>query len=215
MTDIIGFNGPPRSGKTATVALLGLWYWRRGYTLLSNFPFYSLRKGRPYPLESRYRLIEPLDLLEMIEEGANYEGFTPLYPNHVLCGQEFQAWLESRLSKSVTQVMMADIPLYFPKMGIKIVYDTQLSSAVDKRLKENAFQRWYCENNLRKPYFKFWELELEETEKNVPTGRTRKIQKAYYQKYVFPYYNTFKITKRLGFDKYMAQIRSEKKLFST
>lgn len=155
-------------------------------------------------------MVEPFDLLEMLEIGANYEGFTPLYPNHVFCGQELQAWLESRLSKSVTQVMMADIPLYFPKMGIKIVYDTQLSSSVDKRLKENASKRWECENKRSKPYVKFWELDLEETERNVRTGRYKKIKKSYYETQVFPYYNTYKITKRLGFDKYMAQLRKER-----
>lgn len=201
MTDIIGFNGPPRSGKTAAVAAYGLWYWKRGYTLLSNFPFYDLKLGRPYPLPERYKLVEPRDLIEMLKRAINYDGWTPLYPRHVFCGQELQSWLESRIGHDKAVLMMGYWVLYSGKMGVSVVYDTQLNSSVDKRLKENASFRFEAEKRPDK--FRYWELDLEETEKNVKTGRKRSIPKQYFVHKVFPYYNTYKVTKPLGFDKWI------------
>lgn len=209
MTDIIGFNGPPRNGKTVAVAALGRWYWLHGYTLLANFPFYDFQRGYPYPLPTRYKLIEPRDLVEMLKRAIAYNGRTPLYSRHVFCGQELQSWLESRLGKDKATLLMGYWVLYSGKMGVSIVYDTQLNSSVDKRLKENASKRYEAEavpNNVHPQKFRYWELDLEETEKNVRTGKHRTVNAAYYQRYVYPYYNTYKVTAPLGFNKWLETV---------
>lgn len=209
ITDIFGFNGPPRSFKTAAVATLGLWYWKRGYTILSNFPFHTADKK---PLPIRYRLVEPIDLLTMLKEAAEYNGHKPLYPNHVFCGQEMQSWLESRMGHDPSVLMLGYWVLYSGKMGVSIIYDTQLNSSVDKRLKENASKRFECEavpDSNRPAGAYFWDLDLEDTEKNTRLGTKKKIPIEYFRRYVFPYYNTYKVTKPLGFDKWYATVLNQ------
>lgn len=197
----MGFNGVPRSGKTAAVALMGLTYWKKGYTILSNFPFYDPATGRPNPLPERYKLITPEDLLKMLRVAVDYEGFKPLWPNHLLCGQELQSWIESRMGQDKGVLMLGYCFLYLGKMGISLVYDTQLNSAVDKRLKENVSYRFESENLPDR--FRYWELDITKTEENVRTGRKVDVSKQYMQERVFPYYNTYKLTKPLGFDRWM------------
>lgn len=176
-----------------------------GYTLLSNFPFYDFQRGYPYPLPTRYKLIEPEYLVKMFKMAIHHEGRQALFPKTVLCGQELQTWLESRLGHDKSIILMGYIiGCYSGKMGLSVAYDTQLNSSIDKRLKENASKRYEAEaypNNVHPTKFKYWELDLEETETNVRTGRKRVVNAEYYKRYVYPYYNTYKVTAPLGFAK--------------
>lgn len=195
MTDIIGFNGPPRSGKTAAVALLALWYARHGYTVLSNFEIYH----------PNCRQVDVQDLIYMLKGAMAYDGRNgPLYPRHVLAAQEIYGWLESRMQQNKAVLLMGYFVFYSGKMGLSIIYDAQLNSSVDKRLKSNATARFEAEQ--RPDRFVYHELDTAETETNIRTGRKRTIPLAYMQRQVFPYYNTFKVSKPVGFDRWLQTV---------
>lgn len=191
MTDIIGFNGPPRSGKTAALAALALYRIRHGHTVLSNFEI----KGA--------KLVDIPDLVKMLKYAMETETNRPLYPNHDLYAQELFSWLESRVGHDKAVLLMGYFFLYAGKMGFGLIgYDAQLNSSVDKRLKYNASARFEAENRVDR--FVYWELDLEHTEENVRTGRKVQISKSYMQRQVFPFYNTYKVSKPIGFDRWLA-----------
>lgn len=195
MTDIIGFNGPPRSGKTAAVAALGLWYARRGYTVLNNFEIYH----------SNCRQIEVTELIAMLKRAMDYDGRNgPLYPRHVLCAQEIYGWLESRMGMDKAVILIGYFVFYSGKMGVSIVYDAQLNSSVDKRLKSNVTARFEAERLPDR--FVYHELDIGETEVNTRTGRRRSIPLRYMQQKVFPFYNTYKVSKPVGFDRWLDSV---------
>lgn len=193
MTDIIGFNGAPRSGKTLAVATLALWYMRRGYTVWSNFYI----KGAT--------MIEPRHLIEALELSMNNQQNRPLYPYHVLAAQEIYGWLESRTGRSIAELLMGYFVFYSGKMGFSIIYDAQLNSSVDKRLKQNASKRYEAEQ--KKDRFIYWELDLEHTEENLRTGRKRTIKKSWAEKNVFPFYHTYRVSKPIGFDEWLQKCK--------
>lgn len=193
MTDIIGFNGPPRSGKTAGVAYTTLWYLRHGYHAFTNFEIYHRNA----------EMIEPRDLVTMLKEAMDWREKRPMYYRTVLAAQEIYGWLESRTSTDKAVMMLGYFVFYSGKMGISIIYDAQLNSSIDKRLKYNATKRYLAEN--RKDRFVYHELDLEHTEENIPTGKKWSLKKAYAQKAVFPFYNTYKVSKPVGFDAWLAK----------
>lgn len=138
----------------------------------------------------------------------NYEGWTPLYPKHVLCAQEIYGWLESRLGHDKTVLLLGYFVFYSGKMGISIIYDAQLNSSADKRLKFNVSKRFECEKlDDNAPYFKYWELDTTKTEENIRLNKKPiKLSKPWLKKYVFPFYNTYKVSKPVGFDKWLETI---------
>lgn len=194
MSTIIGFNGRPRSGKTAALALLGLRSIRRGRKVYSNFPI----EGAEY--------ITPFELLKFLKAGAENETESPLY-NADICAQEFQTWIESRLGAAKTVLAITDFICQAPKLGFNLYYDTQLNSAVDKRLKQNVFARYEAEKT--KTGFRYYQLDIEHTEENVRTGRKKFVSLGYMVKFVFPYYNTRKVSLRPDFSTIMADMESQ------
>lgn len=194
MTDIIGFNGPPRSGKTAAVATLALWYLRHGYTVLSNFEIYH-----PHA-----RMVDVHDLIEMLKAAMEWNNPYPIYPRTVLAAQEIYGWLESRMTQDKAVLLMGYFVFYSGKMGISIIYDAQLNSSADKRLKYNVTRRFEAEQQDQK--FVYWELDVTKTEENVRTGRKRTIRKEWLARNVFPYYNTYKVSKPIGFDRWLQTV---------
>lgn len=191
MTDIIGFNGPPRSGKTAAIATLGLWYLKHGYTALTNFEVYH----------PQAKMIQVENLIEMLRKAMDWKERYPLYPKTVLLAQEIYGWLESRKGQNTAVIIMGYLVFYSGKMGITIIYDAQLNSSVDKRLKENVTARF--EAQQRPDRFVYWELDPQDTEGNTRTGRRIQVSKAYMAQNVFPYYNTYSVSKPLGFDRFL------------
>lgn len=190
MTDIIGFNGPPRSGKTAALATLALYKIRRGRTVLSNFEVEGAK------------LVDVQDLIEMLKVAMNTNTDKPLFPRHDLFAQELFSWIESRKGHDKAVLIMGYFFLYAGKMGFGTIgYDAQLNSSIDKRLKYNASARFEAEN--RPDRFVYHELDLEHTEENIRTGRKLQISKAYMRKKVFPFYNTYKVSKPIGFDSWI------------
>lgn len=190
MTDIVGFNGPPRSGKTAALAALALYKVRRGRTVLTNF---GVRGAK---------LIDVQDLINMLRLAMNTDTDRPLFPKHDLFAQELYSWIESRKGHDKAVLLMGYFFAYAGKMGFGTIgYDAQLNSSIDKRLKYNASARFLAEN--RPDRFVYWELDLEHTEENIRTGRKVQIPKEYMKRRVFPYYNTYKVSKPIGFDSWI------------
>lgn len=193
-SDIVGFNGPPRSGKTAGLSLLGLKDLRKGRALYCNYPI------------AGGVLVTPYDVLKFLELGAQNASNSPLY-HATLCAQEFQTWIESRLGTSKTALAITDFICQAPKLGFKLYYDAQLNSSVDKRLKQNASARWECEKTKRG--FRYWQLDLEYTEENVRTGRKKFVPKEWMARHVFPYYNTRKVSLRPDFCETVAALERQ------
>lgn len=197
-TDIIGFNGKPRQGKTLGLAILGRHYKRLGIKIYSNFTF----EGAQF--------ITPYDFVKWLKLGAEYAGYSPLFQSVVLA-QEFQTWIESRLGKKKAELLITDFICQAPKLGIKLCYDAQLNSSVDKRLKQNCSQRMECQRypnddkNWR--FIRYWDLDIEYTEENVRTGKKRSINRPWIEKHILrlgtgqpPIYNTRKVSLRPDFN---------------
>lgn len=149
-------------------------------------------------------MIDVKDLVDMLKAAMEYTGNRPLYPKTVVVAQEIYGWLESRMSQNKAVILIGYFVFYSGKMGISIVYDAQLNSSVDKRLKFNVTKRFEAENNGDK--FTYHELDINETERNVRTGKKISISRAWMQRHVFPYYNTYKVSKPVGFDKWLETI---------
>lgn len=181
----MGWHGPPRSGKTLGMAAAVGWYLRRGRTGFSNFECFNCK------------VITPYEFLYFLKLGAEHAENSPLF-NAVFAGQEFQTWLESRLGVGKAAVALTDVVCQAPKLGIKLLYDCQLPSSVDKRLKQNANVRFECEKT--KKGFRYWDLDLSFTEECVRTGKKKFISLEYAKKYVMPFYNTRKVSLRPDFN---------------
>lgn len=194
MSEILGFNGKPRSGKTLALALLALMAMKAGRRVYANF----------YIAGAEY--ITPYDLLRFLELGAENETNSPLFDADIYC-QEFQTWIESRLGQAKATLAITDFICQAPKLGFRLRYDTQLNSAVDKRLKQNASARFEAE---RRPNgFRYWELDVEKTEENVRTGRKKFIPYDFARTFVFPFYNTRKVSLRPGFGALMEEVKGQ------
>lgn len=112
---IIGFFGLPRSGKTYLMSYYGLQLIKKGFPVYSN-----------YPLRGAFKL-EFRDVVEGVE----------FKPNAVLLLTELHNYASSREWQNLSP------ELFFlfsqgGKMDLRLFYDAQDSSRVDKILRENT-----------------------------------------------------------------------------
>lgn len=198
VSEIIGFNGPPRSGKTAGLATIGLISCHKNRSVFSNFEI-------KHPLAKQ---VEPYDLLDFLEQGEEHAENSPLFQADLIF-QEMQNWLESRLGQDKTQLCIGYFLVQAPKMGFNIYYDAQLNSSVDKRLKQNVSRRWEAERT--KNGIRYWKLNIKHTEENIRSiPKSKKfVNNWYLQNYVFPYYNTHKVSVPIGFKTLKMQMEKD------
>lgn len=193
---ICGFNGKPRSGKTAALACRALYSLSVGRKVFAN---YELKHPNA-------KIVEPYDLIDFLEMGEKNPSNSPLFDAD-LSFQEMQNWLESRLGQDKTNLAIGYFIVQAPKMGFNIDYDCQLNSSVDKRLKQNASARFEAEK--RSNGVRYYELDLEHTEENVRTGRKKFLSLDFLRSYVFPYYNTHKVSIPIGFKTLKMQMQKD------
>lgn len=120
----MGTVGVIRSGKTAIDTLLGLIEAEKDNTeVYANYPIKHSK----------------IKMMNTVDDFINLK-FDEM--NGLAIIQEFQVWIESRLSgKEITRVIDKTI-LQSGKLGFDILWDAQLSSSIDKRARLNT-TNWF------------------------------------------------------------------------
>lgn len=112
--------GDPGAGKTATLAYMGLMYYKQGYTLHSNFQLYL-----PQP-DGEKRSISHLI--------KTYNDFNKIREGYFL-GDELWSWIDARMSMSDANMFLSDILLKARKRHFNLINTTQHISQLEKRIR--------------------------------------------------------------------------------
>lgn len=136
---LIGTVGPIRTGKTAENTLLAL---IEAEKLLPNGD-YASEVHVNFPITHKR-----IKLMKTVDDFMNLEMDEV---NGLAVIQEFQVWIESRLSgKEITRAIDKTV-LQSGKLGFDILWDAQLSSSIDKRARFNTLDWISTRRKLQLP----------------------------------------------------------------
>ncbi len=116
----IAIVGDPGSGKTATLAYMGVKYYRQGFKLHSNFELFL-----PQPDGTKRKISHSI---------KTYKDFNNIRDGYFL-GDELWSWIDARMSMSDANMFLSDVLLKARKRHFNLVNTVQHLSQLEKRIR--------------------------------------------------------------------------------
>lgn len=116
----IAIVGEPGSGKTATLAYMGMMYYQQGYKIHANFELFL-----PQPDGSKRTICHSI---------RTYRDFNNIRNGYFL-GDELWSWIDARMSMSDANMFLSDILLKARKRHFNLINTVQHLSQLEKRIR--------------------------------------------------------------------------------
>lgn len=116
----IAIVGEPGSGKTATLAYMGMMYYQQGFKIHANFElFLPQSDGSKQPICHSIR---------------TYKDFNNIRNGYFL-GDELWSWIDARMSMSDANMFLSDVLLKARKRHFNLINTVQHLSQLEKRIR--------------------------------------------------------------------------------
>lgn len=140
---IIGILGRMRSGKGVLATKFAYEHWQREYTIISNMKMFFNGKTKP-----QTSIDLNLDILE--EAMTKGQPLAYIYNTKKVCLllDELMILMDSRASMSKENKGLSYLAAQSAKMGVEIIYTSQLNTGVDTRIRSFAHTLVQC-NKLK------------------------------------------------------------------
>ncbi len=116
----IAIVGEPGSGKTATLAYMGMMYYQQGFKIHANFELFL-----PQPDGSKRTICHSI---------RTYRDFNNIRNGYFL-GDELWSWIDARMSMSDANMFLSDVLLKARKRHFNLINTVQHLSQLEKRIR--------------------------------------------------------------------------------
>ena len=116
----IAIVGEPGSGKTATLAYMGMQYYQQGYKIHANFELFL-----PQPDGTKRQICHSI---------KTYKDFNNIRNGYFL-GDELWSWIDARMSMSDANMFLSDVLLKARKRHFNLINTVQHLSQLEKRIR--------------------------------------------------------------------------------
>lgn len=185
---IFGINGKLRQGKGILATKIGLAFADSGGKVKCNYKI-----SHPNVEEiSFYQFVELLNKPRAASQT-------------LLIIDEIYGWLDSYMSQSKANRFASYFVFQSAKLGYDIIYTSQLTMRAMNTLRELCDARVYAKKDVKNQVFKYYVLDPNEPDDDIPTGKILKLPFSEAAKF-WDRYNTYEGVKPYGLKDFLTEI---------